>query len=362
MTKRLLLLAGLLVLALTFTACQQEAAAPEEINIAFFVPWTEDVWYVAAITGAQAEAEALGVNLEVHDAGYDVATQIQQFDTAMASNPDAIVLSSVDPSAMVPSVAAASDAGIIVVDYDRPLWASDALDAMLILDTPGLGRIGCEAIAAHLEEMYGEPSGTVIRVFGDLADTWVTDISLGWDPCIAQYPNIEVLSAMSGPWEPEQAAASVEQLLLTNEDVDAIFLDSDWLGSGITAYLESAGYGLVGEDNHIYYVGVGGMPQALDYIREGWMDITINNPVPDFAAAAVHVAYMLVMGEALPSEWVQEGAAWSPATIFPTPDYGNPPFPDEGTYTGPVLNMQNYVVGPAEVDDPNLWGNIVAEE
>jgi ABC-type sugar transport system substrate-binding protein len=144
--------------------------------------------------------------------------------------------------------------------------------------------------------------------------------------------------------------------MVTHPEVDAIFLDSDWLGSGITAYLESSGHGRVGEDNHIYYVGVGGMPQALDYIREGWMDLTINNPVPDFAGAAVEVAYTLVTGQSLGAEWVQEGAPWSPAAIavaVPT---------DDKPYAGPVLNMQNFIVDTSNVDDPMLWGNIVAEQ
>lgn len=334
-----------------------ETEAPAEpVHIAFFVPWTEDVWYVAAIAGAQARAEALGVQLDVYDAGYQVETQIQQFDTALASAPDAIVLSSVDPAAMVPSVESAHEAGIVVVDYDRPLWTTTALDALLILDTPGIGTQGANAIVEYLTAKYGEPRGTVIRAFGDLADTWVTDISSGWDPVMAEYPDITVLEATSGPWEPEQAAANVEQLLVTHPEVDAIFLDSDWLGSGITAYLESGGYGRVGEDNHIYYVGVGGMPQALDYIREGWMDLTINNPVPDFAGAAVEVAYTLVTGQSLGAEWSQEGAPWSPAAIavaVPT---------DDKPYAGPVLNMQNFIVDTSNVDDPMLWGNIVAEQ
>jgi len=335
---------------------EPEAPPAEPVRIAFFVPWTEDVWYVAAIAGAQERAEALGITLDVYDAGYAVETQIQQFDTALISEPDAIVLSSVDPAAMVPSVERAHEAGIIVVDYDRPLRATTALDALLVLDTPGIGTQGAQAIVDYLTEKYGEPRGTVIRAFGDLADTWVTDISTGWDPLMAQYPNITVLEATSGPWEPEQAAANVEQLMVTNPDVDAIFLDSDWLGSGITAYLESAGYGRVGEENHIFYVGVGGMPQALDYIREGWMDLTINNPVPDFAAAAVSVAYSLVQGETLPAEWVEEGRPWSPAAIInatPTEDL---------PYAGPFLNMQNFIVNSDNVDDPTLWGNIVAEE
>jgi ABC-type sugar transport system substrate-binding protein len=337
----------------------EEAAAEEPISVAFFVPWTEDVWYVAAIKGAEDAAADLGIDIQVYDAGYDVATQVQQFDTAMASKPDAIVISAVDPSGMVPSIEAASEAGIVVVDYDRPLWDTDALDALLVLDTPGLGTIGCEAIAQHLIETKGEAKGKVIRAFGDMADTWVTDISGGWDPCMAQYPDITILPAMSGAWEPETSAANVEQLLLTNPDVDAIFLDSDFLSSGIVTYIEQAGYGKAGEDNHIFFVGVGGMPQALDYIREGWMDFTVNNPIPDFSGAAVRIAVMLVKGEALPSEWVQEGAGWSPATIFPTPEYGTAPFANDGVYTGPVLNMDNVIVGPDDVDDPGLWGNIV---
>jgi ABC-type sugar transport system substrate-binding protein len=334
---------------------ETEAPAPP-IRIAFFVPWTEDVWYVAAIAGAQERAEQLGVQLDVYDAGYQVETQLQQFDTALASNPDAIVLSSVDPAAMVPSVEAAHAAGIVVVDYDRPIWTTTALDAVLILDTPGIGTQGATSIVEYLTQKYGEPRGTVIRAFGDLADTWVTDISSGWDPVMAQYPDITVLEATSGPWEPEQASANVEQLLVTHPEVDAIFLDSDWLGSGITAYLESAGYGTVGQDNHIYYVGVGGMPQALTYVREGWMDLTINNPVPDFAGTAVEVAYRLVQGDTLPAEWVEEGRPWSPAAI------SNAVPTEDKPYAGPVLNMQNFIVDSTNVDDATLWGNIVGEE
>lgn len=353
--KKIALLVVLLMAGMLLAGCAQATPTPEEqIRVAFFVPWTEDVWYVAAIEGARQRAEELGVQLDVYDAGYKVETQLQQFDTAMASNPDAIVLSSVDPAAMIPSIERAHDAGIVVVDYDRPIWETTKLDALLILDTPGIGTQGGQAIVDYLTEKYGEPRGKVIRVFGDLADTWVTDISQGWDPLMAQYPNIEVLTALSGPWEPEEAAANVQQLLTTNPDVDAIFLDSDWLASGIVTYLETAGYGKVGEDNHIFFVGVGGMPQALDYIREGWMDLTIANPIPDFAGAAIEVAVMLVRGEPLPEQWVQEGAPWSPAEIYlATPTEDRP-------YAGPVLDMQNFIVDRSNVDDPTLWGNIVA--
>jgi ribose transport system substrate-binding protein len=340
-------------------AAEEPAAEEEVIDIAFFVPWTEDVWYVAAIEGAKQRADELGFNLQVFDAGYDVATQVQQWDTAVAANPDAIIFAGVDPLALVPSVEAAAEKGIVVVAYDRPLWETNALSALLVVDTVGIGRVGAEMIVEDLTEKYGEPRGKVIRVLGDLADTWVTDISEGWDPVMEANPNIEVLTATSGPWEPEMAASSVEQLLVANPDVDAIFVDSDWLSSGIVTYLEREGYPVEGEEGHIFYVGVGGMPQGLDYMREGWNDVQINNPIVDLTSVAVDIAFALANGEELPDEWVREGAFWSPAKIYPTPEYGVAPFPsEEKPYMGPVLNMENRVIYPDEADDPNLWGNM----
>jgi ABC-type sugar transport system substrate-binding protein len=59
-------------------------------HIAFFVPWTEDVWYVVAIDGAKAAAANLGVQLDVFDASNKLEQQIQQFDAAIAAKPEAI--------------------------------------------------------------------------------------------------------------------------------------------------------------------------------------------------------------------------------------------------------------------------------
>jgi len=389
MNKRLAIPICLLILAMILAGCAQapptateepapepapaeeevaEEAAPAEeaaaLRMAFFVPTMADTWYVGALDGAERKAEELNIDLQLFDASNRVDTQIQQFDTAVAAGVDAIILSSVDPAAMVPSVERAVDAGITVVDYDRPLYDTDKLQALLMLDTPNMGVLASNAIVDHLTEKYGEPKGKVIRVFGDLADTWVTYITEGWDPVMAEYPDIEVLTAMSGVWEVETAATNVAQLMATNPDVDAIFVDSDWLATGIVANLQASDtYGPAGEDNHIFFVGVNGSPEALDYIREGWMDVTISTPVPDLTGAAVDIAAMLVRGEALPDEYVQEGAAWSPAKIYPKPEYGVPPFPlEEKPYQGPTLNMENEVVSTDNVDDPNLWGNIVGQE
>ncbi len=338
----------------------EEPAAEEPVRVAFFVPWTDDVWYIAAIEGARARAEELGFELEVYNPGYDVATQVQQWDTAMAvSKPDIIIFAGVDPLALVPSVESAHDAGIVVVAYDRSLYETNKLDALLVVDSVGIGRVGAEQIVGYLTEKYGAPQGKVIRVLGDLADTWVTDIGEGWNPVMEQYPDIQVIEASGGAWEPETAAANVEQLLITNPDVDAMFVDSDWLSSGIVAYLERQNYATVGEEGHIYFVGVGGMPQGLDYLREGWYDVIINNAIVDLTALAVDIAYTLHKGEELPAEWVQEGAFWSPATIYPSPIYGQAPFPlEEKPYQGPVINLENLLIDVTMADEPYLWGNM----
>lgn len=323
-------------------------------RIAFFVPWTQDVWYVVGIDGAKAEADQLGVKLDVYDANNKVETQIQQFDTALASKPEAIVLSSVDPAGMVPSIAKAHDAGIKVVVYDRPIYATTKLDGLLVLDTQNMGDMACQTLVKVLTDKNGAPKGTVIRAYGDLADTWVTGISSGWDPCIAKYPDITVLKASSGQWDPTQSAANVAQLLASHPEVDAITLDSDFLAPGILTDLKTAGHGPVGQAKHIYLLGNGGTNEALVAIKDGWMDATINNPVPDFTAAAVKFADMLANGESLPAQWVEAGKAWSPATVTTNTPAPNAP------YAGPVLNMKNFIVDKANVTDPTLWGNMSA--
>jgi ABC-type sugar transport system substrate-binding protein len=321
-------------------------------RIALFVPSTDDPWYVVGIDGAKAEAAQLGVTLDVYNANNKVETQIQQVDTALTTKPEAIVLSSVDPAGMVPSIEKAHDAGVKVIVYDRPIYATTKMDGLLILDTVNMGTIACQSIVKALTDKYGVAKGTVIRAYGDLADTWVTGISKGWDPCMAQYPDITILKASSGQWDPAQAAASVSQLLSAHPEVDAMTLDSDFLASGILTDLKAGGYGQVGQAKHIYLLGNGGENVALAAIRDGWMDATINNPVPDFFGAAVKFADMVANGESIPSQWVEAGKAWSPATVAT-----NSPTPD-APYAGPVLNMKNFIVDKSNANDPNLWGNL----
>lgn len=331
------------------------SSLPAGRRVAFFVPWTQDIWYVVAIKGAQDAATKLGIKLDVYDANNKVETQIQQFDTALANKPEAIVLSSVDPAGMVPSIEKAHDMGIKVVVYDRPIYATTKLDGLVVLDTVNMGDIACKAVVKAVTDKNGSATGTVIRAYGDLADTWVTGISAGWDPCMAQYPGIKVLTASSGKWDPALSAANVSQLLASHPETDAITLDSDFLATGILTNLKTGGYGKVGEAKHVYLIGNGGLPEALQAIRDGWMDSTINNPVPDFTGAAVSCADMLANNQPLPSSWVEEGKAWSPAAIttnVPTAD---------APYAGPVLNMTNFVVDKTTVDDPTLWGNIAAK-
>ena len=323
-------------------------------RIAIFVPWTQDVWYVVGLQGAREKAAALGIQLDVYDANNKVETQVQQWDLAMAKNPEAMVLSSVDPGAMVPSVEKAHDAGIKVVAYDRPIYATSKLDGLLVLDLANLGDMQCKAIVQALITKNGSPKGTVVRQYGDLTDTWVTGMSSGWDPCIAKYPDIKVLKSSSGAWDPALAASNVSQLLVSHPEIDVISLDSDWLGSGILTDLKTGGYGKIGEPKHIYLVGASGMPIAFQAIRDGWMDVDINNPVPDFFGAAVELADMVANGEPIPQQWTEPGKGWSPSPItYNTPTSAAP-------YAGPVLNMANTKIDKTNVDDPTLWGNLAA--
>ena len=90
-----------------------------------------------------------------------------------------------------------------------------------------------------------------------------------------------------------------------------------------------------------------GSPAALQGIRDGFVDQSSNQPIPDFGIIVNYIE-MELNGEAIEAgDVVQEGALWSPARI-------------EDSDVGPQLFLATTSVGPDNVDDERLWANVAA--
>lgn len=89
----------------------------------------DTAFWVPAVNGAQAAADALGVNLDIQYANVDDATQVNQLQTAVAKGVAGIA-SSLPNNATADAVCAAKDAGIPVVAFNVANLEGDAANCI----------------------------------------------------------------------------------------------------------------------------------------------------------------------------------------------------------------------------------------
>ena len=90
--------------------------------------------------------------------------------------------------------------------------------------------------------------------------------------------------------------AATTDVLTANPDLFGIFSHSDCMLPGIIAALtQSSKLAPVGEEGHVVVIAVDGAPNALDYVRQGYLDATIEQSSPMMATVAVKAILTKVM-------------------------------------------------------------------
>ncbi|MFV2064807.1 MAG: sugar ABC transporter substrate-binding protein [Chloroflexota bacterium] len=297
--------------------------------------------------GLVAGAEAKGWTVLTTTSGGDAQKQLNDINDYIAQGVDAIVAVPDDSAGVCVAVQNAKDAGIPFYTIDRSPSGCE-INMTVLSDNFLAGQQSGEAIVAYLTEKYGEPKGTVLQITGNMAQNVAQLRGGGFEDVITANEGIDLITKL-GDWEAEKGVDIVRDVV-SAEDVDAIYYHSDCVYTPGTIQVLSELDKLVprGEDGHIFLAGVDGCLQALDAIRAGNADQASNQPIPDFGVVLADFIEKELAGEAVEAgEFVQEGALWSPARI-------------EMSDVGPQLFLATTSVGPDNVDDERLWGNIEA--
>ena len=126
-------------------------------------------------------------------------------------------------------------------------------------------------------------------------------------------------------WLAENAQAITADVLTANPNVNGIFTHNDEMIRGVLAGLRQVDRAApVGADGHIVIVGIDGTPLALDRIRNGEQDATVNQDPFEMGALAVRSAVAALNGGAVEAEQLlptlvtrktsRSGAVWGNRT------------------------------------------------
>lgn len=245
-------------------------------------------FFIALEAAIVEEAASLGIQTISTDAGQDAASLTSDVEDLIAQGVDGVILQA-SPLETAPSVTEAlADAGIPLVMVNRKL--TDATYASWIGgDNSYMGVAAGEYIA---DRLGGE--GKVVIISGGPADNTTGIARNEGLRSQLEDTDIEIVQAPGfGDWSEDGGIAIMEDLLVSHDDIDAVFCENDAMCLGAMNAIEDAG-----RADEIFLVGVDGTAEALAAIADGTIFVaTAQNDAAGIGRAGVQALLAVINGE-----------------------------------------------------------------
>ena len=272
------------------------SAAPamaEGVSACLITKTDTNPFFVKMKEGAEAKAAELGVTLKSYAGKIDGdhESQVAAVEACIADGAKGILITASDTKAIVDSVKAARDAGLLVIALDTPLDPIDAADATFATDNfqaglligqwakATLGDAAANAKIAMLDLAISQPSVDVLRDQGflqgfgiDLADPnkWGDET----DPRIV---GNEVTSGNE-----EGGLKAMETLLAKDPEINVVYTINEPSAAGAYEALKA-----IGREKDVLIVSVDGGCPGVANVKDGIIGATSQQYPLQMAALGV---------------------------------------------------------------------------
>ena len=272
------------------TASGGGTSSGEKVTIIASVPPTDHGWLGAISKNAQAAADKHDdVEFELLQAA-DADSQAQQIEQAIAKKPDVLVVLPQDGAALTPVAQKAERAGIRVVNIDRLFTAPDAATATILGDNYQIGVLAANYIAEELN-----CQGNVVEIQGLAGISVTTDRTKGFtDTLKKKCPGggVRIVASQPGDFNPDKGLTVMENILQSEQDIDAVYTHDDDMAQGVVQAIRNAG-----REDEMFLTGVGGSQDAMEQIKQGGLYRATFLYNPNMAATAVNMARLIALGQ-----------------------------------------------------------------
>jgi ABC-type sugar transport system substrate-binding protein len=272
------------------------------------------------------------------DAKASVDQQVTDVNNLIAAGVAGLVIDPADSAGIVPALNAAEKAGVPVVLVDVGASGGKAYMTVRVDNAAAAAQV-CDQMGKMLTEA-GKPNGTVLQLQGILAQQAGQQRTSGFDECMAKnYPDIKIIRQPTD-WDAKKAADAT-QTVVSSETVDAIYMHSDCaLLTGVQSALKQIGkLTPKGDPNHIILGAIDGCAAALDAIRAGTLDFTVEQPLVTYAS--------------LSAKYLTDAANG----VQPTEGPAAPSGKIVKNVTGYEHILDAVLVTDKNVEDADRWGN-----
>jgi ribose transport system substrate-binding protein len=290
---------GLTALLLPFSD-KAQAQEKKKYTIALIPGLTTDAFYVTMHKGAQAAANALGVEFVFQGAPeFNPVQQVPVLNAIIGRKPDAILIAPTDKGQLVGPLKKAADSGIPVITVDTFIGDGHYQTGSGDADFP-LSYIASDNI------LGGEIAAKALaKAIGDKGKVYVSNVKpnisttdqreQGFKQEMKKHPNITVLETQFNDDDANKAASQFQAMYARTPDLAGVFGANLFSATGAANGVKQAN-----AKGKIRVVAFDAPTSMIDDIKAGNIDIAIAQHPAEIGFYGVVTAYAHLTGQSVP--------------------------------------------------------------
>lgn len=288
----------LLGVALSVLAASAANAGTIGVSIAF-----TNTYLTKMRKAMEEEAKTKNQPLTVEIANSDVNTQISQIQNFVAAKVDAIIVYAIDTSTTASMTKIAQDAGIPIVYVNSQPIDIDQLGpkgAFVGSNETESGTLETKEVCRLLKE---SGKSTVAIIQGDLRNQAAIQRTKDIHDVIATdgCNFMKVIQQQAPGWDPVKAQDLMTNWIAAGVKPDAVIANNDDQAVGAIRAMAAAGW----DPKDVVVAGIDATAEALSYMKQGDLDVTIYQDAAGQGRAAVDTAMKLATGEKVDAKvWI----------------------------------------------------------
>lgn len=268
-----------------------------------------DTFLTVLRKGIEKSAGEANQPVQIEIAEDDVQKQLSQIQNFIASKVDAIIVNAVDTSATAPMTKLANDAGIPIVYVNRQPIDVDALGpkgAFVASNEVDSGTLETKEVCRLLGG-----KGDILVMQGDLANQAAVQRTKDIHDVIAtpECSGMKILDEQTAVWDPVKAQDLMTNWIAAGHKPAAVIANNDNMAIGAINAMKAAGWDM----KDVVVGGIDATQEALAYMKQGDLDVTVFQDAFGQGAGAVDAAMKLAKGEKV------EAKVWIPFQLV-TPE------------------------------------------
>ncbi len=313
-----------------------EGAGVEKYKIALSNSYMGNDWRQLMIKTAQVVAKkepyASKVTLDVVTCENTAEAQAASIDALVEQDYDAIILDAASPTALIPSIQRAQDAGIVVVTFDNVVEAEGVY--RVSTDLAGLSTAWAEWLVAQCGD------GASIIMDTGIAGSTSGNVMYEAARKVFDEHNIQVVSEFASEYADGVGQEQIASVLAANDKVDGVY--SLCYANTVYNAFTDAGRDLVPTTSFNTNIG-----QLIAFDNQ--MDVLIGQNTPGLGAEAMRIAVDVLEGKEVSQETLVTAGLFTNDTSV---DFGYPTtaIEEDKTFFRDLPDAFDYPAVPADFD------------